>query len=187
MKVAFNYFVGFLASGGLACAPADVSTPDQEGGVFIPITSDFECYGNWTSITLAQGDDGGTSDDASCAHVADVPRVAYVNHTPPHGSTSFPVGTMIVKEIHTTATPSDWPIFAMVKRGGGFGPGTGCEGWEWFGLGLDATSCSVHVQWSGLQPPSSEVYASCGQCASCHSAAKDNDCVLAPEMSLSSW
>jgi hypothetical protein len=94
---------------------------------------------------------------------------------------------MIVKEIRTTASPPDWPVFAMVKRGGGFGPGTGCEGWEWYGLNLTATSCDAHMQWSGLQAPSGELYASCGACASCHTAAANNDCVLANEMSLGQW
>jgi len=186
MKVAFKYLPLFcLGLGG--CAPSDgPADAADDAGVFIPITSDFECYDTWTRFDLAAGD-AGIADDAGCAHVADVPRVAYLNHAPPHAATSFPVGTMIVKEIHTTDTPSDWPIFAMVKRGGGFGPGTGCEGWEWFGLNIDSTSCSAHVQWSGLAPPASEVYASCGACATCHSAAQNNDCVLAPEMSLGNW
>ena len=188
MKVTFNCCAGIWLALA-ACAPASDPADDggTDAGVYLPIASDFECYGNWTSIELASGDGGGATDDAGCAHVANVPRVAYINQAPPHGATSFPVGTIIVKEIHTTDNPSDWPVFAMAKRGGGFGPGTGCEGWEWFGLSLTSSSCEAHMQWSGLQPPSSEVYASCGACASCHSAAQDNDCVLAPEMSLSKW
>src|SRR5262249_41245608 len=98
-------FISELALLALAgCAPADDVATDAGGdaGVFVAVASDFKCYDSWQKFDLAAGD-GGVADDAGCAHVADVPRVAYINKLPAHGSTSFPVGTIIVKEIHTTA------------------------------------------------------------------------------------
>ncbi|HEX4514554.1 MAG TPA: hypothetical protein VH054_13480 [Polyangiaceae bacterium] len=172
-----------------SCSPTDDTSTDagDEGDVFLAVASDFKCYDSWTKFDLGDGDGG--VDDSGCAHVANVPRIAYMNQLPPHGSTSFPVGTIIVKEIHTTPNPPDWPVFGMVKRGGGFGSGDGygCEGWEWYGLNLTTDACDAHMQWSGLQPSPGEIYASCGACASCHSAAQSNDCVLAPQMSLGQW
>jgi len=169
-----------------ACAP-DNSTPDGDAGddQFVAITQDFAGYESWQSYDLG-GDDGGATDDAGCAHVANVPRVAFINEIPPHGSTSFPVGTIIVKEIHTGATPADWAVFGMVKRGGDYGAGSGCPGWEWYGL-TDDDDGGTRIQWSGSQASGTDPYANCGPCAGCHSAAQTNDCVLAPEMSLSQW
>ncbi len=169
------------------CAPADDTQVDAgDAGVFVPVASDFKCYGSWTEFDLGSGD-GGVDEAGSCAHVANVPRVGYMNKIPPHGSTSFPVGTMIIKEIHTTPNPADWPVFSMVKRGGGYDPGSGCEGWEWYGLNLTTSACDAHMQWGGIGPTGNDLYASCGACSTCHSAAQTNDCVLAPEMSLGQW
>jgi hypothetical protein len=165
-----------------ACAPESSNTTDA--GQFVAVPSDFCSYPSWTSYDLG-GDDGGTAGDA-CAHVANVPRVAFMNQAPAHGSTEFPVGTIIVKQIKSGADPSQWSVFGMVKRGGGFNPGSGCEGWEWYGLTSPDGGCPG-VQWSGTEPGAGEVYASCGPCAGCHSAAQNNDCVLAPELSLSQW
>lgn len=164
-----------------ACAPGG-DAPADDAGTFVAFAPDFANYTNWASFNLG---DGGAGDDAGCVHVADVPRVAYLNATPAHGATEFPVGTILVKEIHAGAAKSDWQVLAMVKRGGGYNPASGCAGWEWFGL--DVTGASPAIQWRGVQPPTSESYASCGACSSCHSAASFNDCVLAPELSLSQW
>jgi len=171
-----------LALCGLACCAPDNSTDDA--GTFAPLPSDFANYEGWTSYDLG-GVDGGPTDDAGCAHVANVPRIAYINHVPPHGSTSFPVGTIIVKEIRLGSSPADWAIFGMAKRGGDVGAGTGCEGWEWYGLADD--DAGTRIQWSGLGPSGNDPYASCGQCTTCHSTAQANDCVQAPAMSLSQW
>ena len=167
-----------VAFGLAGCAPVPSGDPDA-GGEFVAFAPDFAGYASWTAFDLGDGSDAGS--DASCVHVADVPRTAYLNEAPPHGSTEFPVGTIIVKEIHMTPSTQ---VLAMVKRGGGYDPGRGCVGWKWFGLD---TSATPQIQWRGVSPPASETYASCGACSSCHSAATTNDCVLAPQMSLSQW
>ncbi len=175
--------IAVFALGG--CAPDDPAGTDA--GEWAPVPSDCTSYETtWTSFDLG-GDDAGASDVDACAHVLDVPRTAYMNKTPAHGSTSFPVGTMIIKEIRTTPDPSTWQVFAMAKVGGNFDPGSGCVGWEWYGLDPPDGGGTCHFQWSGTQPATSETYASCGPCATCHSAAQNNDCVIAPELSLSQW
>ena len=52
------------------------------------------------------------------------PRTAFLNAKAPPGSTHYPVGTIIVKQIETNGDPdmSKWDLFAMVKRGGDFNP-----------------------------------------------------------------
>jgi hypothetical protein len=167
-----------------ACAP-DVNVGTDASGEFDPVPSDFMNYSSWTEYDLGGGDAGTTSD--ACAHLADVPRVAFINKAPPHGSTEFPVGTMIVKQIRVTQDPSTWQVFGMAKRDDGqYGtPSNGCLGWEWYGL--NAPGGSTAFQWSGLGPSGADPYASCGPCASCHTAAQANDCVNSPELSLSQW
>ncbi len=174
----FEIAVCALAS---ACAP-DVHQAD-DAGEFVAFPSDFASYESWTSYDLGGGD-GGMIGDA-CAHTANVPRVAFMNESPAHGSTAFPVGTMIVKQIRVTSDPSTWQVFAMAKRGGGFNAGSGCEGWEWYGL--FAPDAGTGFEWSGTEPNAGSPYASCGACTSCHSSAQNNDCVFAPELSLSQW
>ena len=162
-----------------ACAPSNPAGSDASCD-FVAFAPDFAGYTSWQSFDLGNGADGG--DDAACVHVANVPRQAYLNTPPSHGSTEFPCGTVIVKDIHTSPTPQ---VLAMVKRGDGYDPGSGCVGWEWFGL--DVSGSTPQIQWRGTTPPVSESYASCGACSSCHSAAANNDCVLAPQMQLSQW
>jgi hypothetical protein len=161
----------------LACA-SDTGTPDA--GTFVAFAPDFAGYASWSSFDLGSGSDAGA--DAACVHVANVQRSAFLNKAPPHASSEFPVGTIVVKEIHAAPTTQ---VLAMVKRGGGYDPGSGCAGWEWFGL--DVTGPQPQIQWRGVAPPTGETYASCGPCTSCHAGATTNDCVLAPEMSLSQW
>lgn len=177
----FSFALALATTFVIACAPDVHDTND--GGEFVAVPSDFADYPSWPSYDLGDGD-AGTLGDA-CAHLANVPRVAFVNKTPPHGSTEFPVGTMIVKQIRTTSDPSTWAVFGMAKRGGEFNPGSGCDAWEWYGL--YAPDSGTGFQWSGTQPGGGDPYASCGACSSCHSAAQTNDCVIAPELSLSQW
>jgi hypothetical protein len=165
--------------GGQGCAQETDGT--DAGPTFVAFAPDFANYTAWESFDLGDGADA--SAEASCVHVSNVPREAFLNHAPPHGSTEFPVGTIIVKEMQTSPTQ----VFGMVKRGGGFGAdaGFGCDGWEWFGLSSDTPSPSI--EWRGIEGAMSTSYVTCGPCAGCHSAATTNDCVLAPQMSLSQW
>jgi len=175
-----------------ACASRDDGAADG-GAPFIAFAPDFTGYESWESFDLGGGDaqashdarsDAG--DDAGCAPVHDpnAPRVAFLNERPAVGAAQFPVGTMLVKEIHRGSGPADWQTFAMVKRGGGFNPSGGCSGWEWFELGVTASPPTII--WRGAAPPAGEGYAACGvDCNGCHSAAQSNDCVLAPELALS--
>jgi len=184
----FSFSVALAACALVACAPDNhEDDADADAGEWTPLPSDCANYETtWTSYDLGGITDAGVAADV-CAHVLDVPRVAYINKVPPHGSTSFPVGTMIIKQIQMTPDPSTWQIFAMAKRGGDYDPGSGCVGWEWYGIDPPDDAGSCRFQWSGTQPTGSEAYASCGPCANCHSAAQTNDCVIAPELSLSQW
>ena len=174
------------AAAPAACAARDDSTTDA-GAQFVAFPSDFSAYESWESFDLggalsdAQADpDAG---DGGCvAHDPNAPRVAFLNERPAPGASQFPVGTMLVKEIHRGQTRADWQVFAMVKRGGGFNP-SACTGWEWFELDVTATPAII---WRGAAPPTGEGYAACGvDCNGCHAGGQANDCVLAPQLSLS--
>jgi hypothetical protein len=109
----------------------------------------------------------------------------YLNQAPPHGSTEFPVGTIIVKDLGpgpgTAAT-----TFAMVKRGGGFNE-QGATNWEWFELQNNADA-SVTILWRGAEPPAGQAYS--GEptaCNTCHGTAKSNDFVQSQPLQLSNF
>ena len=110
------------------------------------------------------------------------PRTSYLNQHPPHGSTSFPVGTIIVKEIDGTDADTH-KIFAMWKRGGKYNDGA--PGWEWFEL--EEPSGRLVIKWRGYGPPNGENYGgdANGGCNTCHGAAIANDCVKSDALQLS--
>jgi len=113
------------------------------------------------------------------------PMTAYINARPPPGSTSFPVGTIIVKEVNVGELTTR-KIFAMQKRGGGFDPG-GAVDWEWFELqNIDADN--VRIVWRGNGPPNGETYGgNPATCNDCHAGAKTNDFVWTMGFELSSF
>jgi hypothetical protein len=112
------------------------------------------------------------------------PRFAYVSNPP--GPTAYPVGTIIVKQIESGATPQDWHLFAMVKRGNGYNA-AGAAGWEFFVMRLDAQLRPMIVA-RGTAPvdPDNDPYAN-GEgvtCNSCHGSvdARSVDSILTPEL-----
>jgi hypothetical protein len=174
-----------LAFGALATG---CSTPaaTSDSGVLgpPPLASDFSCFRNWSS-TPGVGppgapDPSGVTDGGIHAG----PMTTFINMKPPHGSTSFPVGTIIVKEQNDPPL-TQRQIFAMVKRGGGFNP-NGAVNWEFFEL-QNIDSCNVSIVWSRI-PINSDPYASNPEvCDDCHVLAKSNDYVWTTGLTLSSF
>lgn len=159
-----------------ACGPVPADpTPD----VFIALQKDFSGFKTWSKVDLGVGE---PNDVHSAGH-----RIVYLNHKPDHGSTTFPVGTVIVKTIdEDAATPGK--TFAMAKRGGGFNT-VGATGWEWFEL-EKSTEGTPLIVWRGITPPSGEGYGGAitgGACNTCHMGSSDNDFVSASALKLSTF
>ena len=155
----------------LGCLDHD-PIPGQEDA-FVAMQSDFAGYRGWASVSVA-AEDTGHPDGA---------RTVFINAMPV-GASTFPVGTVIVKEI------AGGDIHAMAKRGAGFNA-EGAIGWEWFELVL-ADDGSPVIKWRGTEAPEGEAYgalpgsdpadtgdAITGDCNVCHGAAADNDYVHA--------
>ncbi len=167
----------------LGCSTASGGDAGASGAPFVAYASDFAGFRTWTSTPgVAPGapQPGGVGDGG----LHSGPLTTYINHLPPKGSTSFPVGTIIVKE------PSEPPlterqIFAMVKRGGGYNS-DGASDWEWYELrNVDTTN--VQVLWGGTEPIGGESYASNPNlCNDCHTMNRKNDFVWTQGLQLSS-
>jgi hypothetical protein len=171
---------------GCSTTPAQGQGPAVvDAGPFVAFPSDFSGFHSWPS-TPGVGPDGAPqppSGPDGGVHVG--PLTTYINQKPPAGSTSFPVGTIIVKEPdHGALTGRQ--IFAMVKRGGGYDP-DGAIGWEWFELrNVDASD--VTILWRGLGPPAGEAYGTSVElCNDCHTGAQRNDFVWTEGLELSSF
>jgi hypothetical protein len=152
--------------------------PSASGDVFIALSRDFEGYKSWTSFDLGM-------DQTDGIPVAGTRR-AYLNKVPPTGSTSFPVGTIIVKTIGEEL-PTPGQTFAMVKRGAPFNR-LGATGWEWFEL-VDSAAGLPAIKWQGIAPPAGETYAGImgGACNTCHAMGSANDFVPSTELSLTQF
>ena len=161
--------LGCSPTGGAADGGADA------GPTFQAVTKDFQNYTSWEPFHMGAGPlDGGTHTSG--------PRTAFLKSRPPHGSSAFPVGTIIVKQTNEDS-PSSRRIFAMVKRGGGYNS-SGAKDWEWFELASNDGG-SVFINWRGLGPPAGESYGPADQtCNACHAGAKDNDYVQAEPLQL---
>jgi hypothetical protein len=107
--VAITLVAACSDSGGSPTAGTD-ATDQGAGGTLIAFTPAFEGWRTWEKFSLGEGSAQGQ------AHLAG-PRTEYLNKRPPKGSTAFPVGTIIVKELEV-GTLGDRKVFAMVKRGG---------------------------------------------------------------------
>ena len=138
-----------LALGSSACLDNKLADPVGGQSVFIAQRPDFENYSDWEHFEHdAEADDEhGTLGGKT---------VVYLNEKPKDDATAFPVGTVIVRTIETTASPNV-TIHAMVKRGGGFNP-KGALGWEFFELALAKKDGQPFWIWRGEKPPSGEMY-----------------------------
>jgi len=169
------------------CSSGD--DPVQDGGAtFIPSPADLCAYPSWTKYVEPDGGGDsvlapGASADSGVIHAGNG-RTEYINQVPPHGSTEFPVGTMIVKTIE--GQPQ---VFAMAKRGGGYnsnGPGGAAINWEWFEL--DPAACSSGFVWSGAFPPANQSYGGTpNACNDCHGGFQSNDYVASPRIVLKDY
>jgi hypothetical protein len=183
-------FLTFLFSLLSGCTTAAQNAGDAGGPTFVALPQDFSCggpYGGFHTWASTPGvgppgapDPSGLTDGGIHAG----PMTTYINTKPPSGSTSFPVGTMIVKEQNDPAL-TDRQIFAMVKRGGGYNP-SGAVNWEFFEL-QNLDSCNVEIVWSGF-PGVTDPYASNPNvCNDCHFQRQSNDYVWTVGLTLSSF
>jgi hypothetical protein len=183
-----------LGALGLACGATPPSS--MPGTTFTAFATDFEGFHSWPSapatpspnlppVPGGDGVDAGTIAADGGVHV--LPLTVYWNRPPPTGSTTFPVGTIIVKETDE-ADLTARKIFAMVKRGGDFNA-TGAVNWEWFELqnGVDS---GVVINWRGFGPPSGSADVYGGNptiCNNCHVIAAANDDVWSSAVQLANF
>jgi hypothetical protein len=179
MNVGAWPYLLLLAGGvaGLACSSgSDAPAPAVQvgdGGVpwpYVAQTIDFAGFCKWSSAHAAS-----IADASDGVHIGIGPLTIYWNHSPPHGATQFPVGTIILKESNET-NAADRTVFAMIKRqpdGTGYNS-DGADGWEWMSL-KDLGNCNVERLWRGVTPPIGESYAMTGNCNPCHVEAANND------------
>jgi hypothetical protein len=163
----------------------NMQTPEQE---FIALPKDFAGYEKWWHVAVGEGSVDSVHPGAQ--------RHVYVNKLPEAGATEFPTGTVIVKVGaggELTGTTGD-EIHAMVKRGGTFNS-AGAVGWEWFELKETTVPGSPGIVWRGESAPSGHGYKCVTtandagvieiDCNDCHAAARSNDYVIGPPLSLS--
>jgi hypothetical protein len=127
--------------------------------------------------------DGGAADGGA---VHRLPLTVYLNMAPPHGSTTFPLGTIIVKETNE-ADITQRQVFAMVKRGADFNA-SGAVDWEWFDL-TNLSDGTEFVSWHGYGPlGSADTYGGNPHvCNDCHKIAVSNDYVWSSALALSTF
>jgi hypothetical protein len=168
--------IGLLAAG---CGGGDPGSSDGEPGSFVAFETSFRGFRRWEAFP-AEGSDP----ILNSPHLAGR-RTAYLNQRPPSGSTSYPVGTIIVKEI-INDDPTQNDVVARVKRGGTFNT-RGATGWEWFEL-RNATDDSASIFWRGVGPPAGETYLGNveGGCNACHRGGDDVS-ILLPTLRLSNF
>jgi hypothetical protein len=166
-----------------ACPATGGASGDEDAGAeFVAYASSFDCFHGWTNTAPASA-----QDDAGDGLHGLGPLKVYWNQSPPHGATTFPVGTIIVKETEDP-DPTQRIVFAMVKRGDGYNAPPGANGWEWFSLQNNADG-SVTILWRGLVAPPGQTYANqaIGDCNGCHTAAATNDDVWDSALQLTSF
>jgi hypothetical protein len=162
-----------------ACSSGGGDPADACFQAFVPQLASFR---SWTSYAY-QGTTQGDPQSFVAVHTSG-PRTEYINTAPPHGSTAFPEGTIIVKELGANDPPNHH-LFTMVKRGCGFNAG-GAKGWEWMEIKEDGSG--VSILWRGAEPPAGEAYSSdASSCNSCHTGCTDNDSVCSPKIRLASY
>jgi hypothetical protein len=169
-----------LTAVGCSAGPTAPGADDSE--LFIAQPSSFSGFCSWKSAPATT-----TDNDAGDGIHGLGPLTVYWNQSPPHGATSFPNGTIIVKA-DENADPTQRIIFAMVKRGGDFNA-TGAVGWDWYSLQQTTAACDmIDVLWSGTVAPQGESYAGTpvGNCNDCHTKTS-NDAVWDSALQLSNF
>ena len=76
-------------------------------------------------------------------------RVGFINHAAAPGTTSYPIGTIIIKAIENDNVPAHWELFGMSKRGGDYNA-AGAIGWDF--LLIRYENGVPHIYSSGLTP-----------------------------------
>lgn len=156
-------------------------SPGTDGGTDcdVAFNSAFADFRTWTSYVH----DGPAPDDGG-VHVAGH-RTEYLNQKPPHGSTTFPVGTIVVKEVGDVDAGTHH-LFSMVKRGCDFNA-NGAKDWEWIEI-TEAGGAAPHIIWRGVGPPSGEIYGgNPTSCNGCHQGCSANDSVCSSMIVLSNY
>ena len=167
----------FIAAG---CGSGDAASGEEiEPGTFLAFETSFRGFRGWEAFAAGTGGEVPNS-----PHLAGQ-RTAYLNQRPPPGSTAFPVGTIIVKEV-VNDDPTKNDIVARVKRGGTYNS-RGANGWEWFEL-RSSTETTSTILWRGVGPPSGESYLGNveGGCNACHIGGDDVS-ILLPTLRLTSF
>ncbi len=164
---------------GCTSQPAATVVTDAGAHEFVAAAQDFAPFRSWRAVPL--GDEPNSADPPG-------PRVAFVSRAPDASARSYPIGSIIVKAIENTPSPTDWDLFAMAKRGGDFDP-SGAVGWEFFLLKLDGDqSIRIVARGTILTPPvdGGMAYGSAGAifCGGCHGApgTTATDHVLSPAL-----
>jgi hypothetical protein len=175
LMVAIGCITGGCGRGGRGAHAAD---PAPRAEPFVAFERDFAVFRDWDRVET------GPANPQGITHVAGKRRV-YVNARPAagRGVSTFPVGTMLIKEILEGAEEGH-RIFAMVKRGGGYNA-QGARGWEWFELAARGDG-SLAIVWRGINAPQGEDYGGDpqGGCNDCHGRAGKNDFVRSPGLRL---
>jgi len=174
-----RWAAALVALGCAACGAGGSSDDATKRVVTIAFAPDFKGFRSWQAFDV-------TTEAAPGTVHPDAHLVEYLNTPPPSGSTSFPLGTIIVKEPTIAGEPATAPYFAMVKRGNGYNA-EGASGWEWFELqNVPGAANDVQIVWRGVGPPAGEVYGGDPN-AGCNTCHRDcgNDAVCAKSVSLS--
>jgi len=181
-----RFVVAALAVEAAGCNGSDAADADAGCVPFDPqvnasnqVTA-FDNFCNWTSAPATNSEDAGDGIHAPG------PLTVYWNNSPPHGSSTFPMGTIIIKESQQ-ADVTTRTAFAMVKRGCGFNA-DGAQNWEWFSV-ADNGNCTMTLLWRGAFAPVGETYSGkpAGDCNSCHGMVVDNDYVWDTALQLSNF
>ena len=178
------------AGAGCSVVPA----AGNDGGTFVAFDTTFNGFHSWpTAVAMPSpnlppvdaggaGLDGGAGDGG----VHPPPETEYWQLPPiSPGSTTFPIGTIIVKETDE-ADVTARQVFAMVKRGGNFNP-NGAVNWEFFELINKANGIEA-INWRGYGPidPTMDIYGgNPNVCNDCHGKAAPNDYVWSAALQLS--
>jgi hypothetical protein len=166
------WWVALLAVAGIGCGSGS-ATGMPSDQPFIALQKDFQGFQAWESFDVV----------GTATGIHEGPSTVYLARPPPHGSTSWPVGTLMVK-----VSPSLDKTFAMAKRGGEFNV-DGARGWEWFELSLANDGVTWSIRWRGITPPTGEGYSGVvgGACNTCHVDWAANDYVGSDPLQLSNF